>query len=176
LQALLAHLFGRLEAHYYEVGEYIVHEGDCLLRQILTLHSAEFNFDAIASDYELLQNLFTRDIIELNKFEPCAEARKPRPHLKLDPIYEKLVLKKSGDRHMDDLADLAIMLDSYEAAVSLTNRLTQTQVDYFIFRYNERSRDPAQLITEQNHEFFFNEWMRDQWNKDYLANAFFGGR
>jgi hypothetical protein len=61
LNQLFMHLFERLEAHDYEIGEYIAHDGERLLREILAMHGATFNLDAIASDYELLQKLFTKE-------------------------------------------------------------------------------------------------------------------
>ncbi len=172
LQGLFMHLLERLERYEYEIGEYIAHEGDRLLREILALHSAKFSLDAIATDYELIQNLFTRDLIELNKFTPCAEAQKDRPHLDIDSPYKNLKIKKSGDRYMDDLADLATMLGNYDHAVSLINQLTQTQLDHFVFRYSERSRSPETLLNEQNKEYFFKEWLQDDWNKNYMSEVF----
>ncbi len=127
---------------------------------------------AIASDYELLQNLFTRDLIELNKFEPCEEAQKDRPHLDIDPAYKRLKFKTSGDPFMDNLADLAVDLGSYDQAISLVNQLTQTQISHFLYRYVERSRPIEQLINEQNKEYFFKEWLADDWNKDYMSKVF----
>jgi hypothetical protein len=172
LTALFMHLFERLEAFDCEIGEYISHDGDRLLRDILSMHGATFNLDAIATDYGLMQKLFTKDLIELNKFESCKEAQKERPHLDADSPFKKLKIKKSGDRYMDDLADLAIMLGSYDAAISLAYQLTQTEVDHFVFRYGERNRTPESLLNEQNKEYFFNEWLRDDWNKDYMSKAF----
>jgi hypothetical protein len=172
LTALFMHLFERLEAFDYEIGEYIAHDGDRLLRDILAMHGATFNLDVIATDYGLMQKLFTKDLIELNKFEPCIEAQKDRPHLDADSPFKKLKIKKSGDRYMDDLADLAIMLGSYESAISLAYQLTQTEVDHFVFRYSERNKMPESLLNEQNKEYFFNEWLKDDWNKDYMSKAF----
>lgn len=168
--ALTMHLFERLEAFGYEIGEYIAHDGDRLLRDILALHSAVFELDAIATDYDLMQQLFTRDLIELNKFAPCAEAQKDRPHLNTDSPFKNLKIKQSGDRTMDDLADLATMLGSYDAAMSLMHQLTQSQVDHFVFRYVERSRSPEDLLNEQNKEYFA-QWMQDDFGKDYLRQA-----
>ena len=173
-QELFKELLERLHRHNYELGEYCLHEGERLLDALLALHDATFCIKDISQDCELIQMLFTKDLIELNKFVPCEEARKPRPHLKIDPIQERLKVKKSGDRYMDDLADLTEMLSSYEQAIAITEKLSQTEIDHFIFRLSERRRDPAQLVTEENHEFYFNEWMQDDWNKDYVANAFFG--
>ena len=68
---------------------------------------------------------------------------------------------------MDDLADLAIMLGSYESARLLINSLTQSQLDHFVFRYGERNRTPESLLNEQNKEFFA-QWMQDDWNKNYM--------
>lgn len=166
----MLHLLERLELYSFELGEYIAHEGDRLLREILALHGATFNLEAIATDYELIQNLFTKDLIELNKFIPCEEGQKPRPHLDIE--FKNLKFKKSGDRFMDDLADLTIELGSYDQAVSLSCQLTQTQVSHFLFRHVERSRSPEQLINEQNKEFFFSEWLADDWNKDYMSKVF----
>lgn len=171
LTGLFMHLLERLERYQYEIGEYIAHEGDRLLREILAIHGATFNLDEIATDYELMQNLFTKDLIELNKFVPCEEAKKDRPHLDTDSAFKNLKIKKSGDRYMDDLADLAIMLGSYDQAVALTHQLTQSQLDHFIFRYSERNRTPEQLLNEQNKEFFFKEWLADDWNKEYMSKA-----
>ena len=167
------HLFERLEGFDYEIGEYTAHDGDRLLRAILAMHNADFKLDAIASDYELLQKLFTKDLIELNKFEPCAEAQKDRPHLDADSPFKKLKIKKSGDQYMDDLADLAIMLGSYEAANLVINKLTQTELDHFVFRYGERNRTPESLLNEQNKEYFA-QWMQDDFGKDYLRKALNG--
>lgn len=169
-KALMLHLFERLEPFGYEIGEYIAHEGDHLLRDILVIHGATFNLNAIATDYELLQKLFTKDLIELNKFEPCIEAQKDRPHLDTDSPFKNLKIKKSGDRYMDDLADLAIMLGSYDAAMALVNKLTQSQLDHFVFRYGERNRPPDDLLNEQNKEYFA-QWMQDDFGKDYLRQA-----
>jgi hypothetical protein len=173
LNQLFMHLFERLEAFDYEIGEYISHDGDRLLREILAMHDADFKLDVIATDYELLQRLFTKDLIELNKFSPCTEAQKERPHLDTDSPFKKLKIKKSGDRYMDDLADLAIMLGSYEAAVALINSLTQTELDHFVFRYGERNRTPESLLNEQNKEYFA-QWMADDFGKDYLRKALNG--
>ena len=170
LNKLFSHLFERLEAFDYEIGEYISHDGDRLLRDILAMHDADFNLNTIATDYDLLQKLFTKDLIELNKFVPCKEAQKDRPHLDTDSPYKKLKIKKSGDRYMDDLADLAIMLGSYDAANLLINQLTQTELDHFVFRYGERNRTPESLLNEQNKEYFA-EWMADDFGKDYLRKA-----
>lgn len=172
LQQLLMHLLERLERYGYEIGEYIAHEGDRLLRDILALHGAIFNLDAIASDYELLQKLFTHDLIELNKFSPCVEAQKDRPHLDAESPFKNLKIKKSGDRYMDDLADLATMLSSYEQATALAHELTQSQIDHFVFRFIERSRSPESLLNEQNKEYFFKEWLADDWNRDYMSQVF----
>ncbi|MBD2316661.1 hypothetical protein [Phormidium tenue] len=171
-KVLFLHLLERLEQHQYEIGEYIAHEGDRLLQEILALHSSTLSLRAIASDYELLQNLFTRDLIELNKFEPCEEAQKDRPHLDIDPAYKRLKFKTSGDPFMDNLADLAVDLGSYDQAISLVNQLTQTQISHFLYRYVERSRPIEQLINEQNKEYFFKEWLADDWNKDYMSKVF----
>ena len=72
-KALMMHLFERLETFGYEIGEYIAHDGDRLLRDILALHGAAFELDAIAADYDLMQQLFTRDLIELNKLAKRTE-------------------------------------------------------------------------------------------------------
>jgi len=173
LTALFMHLLERLELFEYEIGEYIAHDGDRLLRDILAMHNATFSLDAIATEYELMQRLFTKDLIELNKFEPCKEAQKPRPHLDSDSPFKKLKLKKSGNQYTDDLADLAIMLGSYEAAVALVNSLTQTELDHFVFRYGERNRTPESLLNEQNREYFA-QWMNDDFGKDYLRKALNG--
>jgi len=173
LNQLFMHLFERLEAFDCEIGEYITHDGDRLLRAILAMHDADFKLDAIATDYELLQKLFTKDLIELNKFAPCIEAQKDRPHLDADSPFKNLKLKKSGDRYMDDLADLAIMLGSYDAANLLINRLTQTELDHFVFRYGERNRTPESLLNEQNKEYFAH-WMADDFGKGYLRKALNG--
>ena len=173
LNHLFMHLFERLEGFDYEMGEYIAHDGDRLLRAILAMHNADFKLDAIANDYDLLQKLFTKDLIELNKFEPCAEAQKDRPHLDADSPFKKLKIKKSGDQYMDDLADLAIMLGSYEAANLVINKLTQTELDHFVFRYGERNRTPESLLNEQNKEYFA-QWMQDDFGKDYLRKALNG--
>jgi len=171
LNQLFMHLFERLEAFDYEIGEYIAHDGDRLLRAIFNMHDVRLNLlDALASDYELLQKLFTKDLIELNKFEPCVEAQKDRPHLDADSPFKKLRLKVSGDRYMDDLADLAIMLGSYDAANLLINQLTQTELDHFVFRYGERNRTPESLLNEQNKEYFA-QWVADDFGKDYLRKA-----
>jgi hypothetical protein len=167
-QALMLHLFERLALHDYEIGEYIAHEGDRLLREILAMHGC--NLDAIATDYELIQNLFTKDLIELNKFVPCAEGQKERPHLNVDSPYKNLKIKKSGDRFVDDLADLATMLGDYDQAMSLAYQLTQSQIDSFAFRYGERNRSPDELINEQNKEYFA-QWMNDDFGKEYMRQA-----
>jgi hypothetical protein len=173
LNQLFMHLFERLEVFDYEIGEYIAHDGDRLLREILAMHQTDFKLDAIASDYGLLQRLFTKDFIELNKFSPCTEAQKDRPHLDTDSPFKKLRLKVSGDHYMDDLADLAIMLGSYDAANLLINRLTKTELDHFVFRYGERNRTPESLLNEQNKEYFA-QWMADDFGKDYLRKALNG--
>jgi hypothetical protein len=173
LNQLFMHLFERLEAFDYEIGEYICHDGDRLLRAIFNMHDADFKLDVIASDYELLEKLFTKDLIELNKFEPCTEAQKDRPHLDADSPFKKLKIKKSGNQYMDDLADLAIMLGSYESANLLINQLTQTELDHFVFRYGERNRTPESLLNEQNKEYFA-QWMQDDFGKDYLRKALNG--
>jgi len=167
LNQLFMHLFERLEGFDYEIGEYISHDGNRLLREILAMHQADFKLDAIATDYGLMQKLFTKDLIELNKFEPCKEAQKDRPHLDSDSPFKNLKIKKSGDHYMDNLADLAIMLGSYESARLLINSLTQSQLDHFVFRYGERNRTPESLLNEQNKEFFA-QWMQDDWNKNYM--------
>jgi hypothetical protein len=169
-KVLIIHLLERIEQYGFEIGEFIAHEGDRLLRDILALHQASFSLHEIATDYELIQHLFTKDLIELNKFVPCAEGQKDRPHLNADSPYKNLKIKKSGDRYIDDLADLATMLGSYEQAVALTNELTQTQIDSFAFRYGERNRSPDDLINEQNKEYFA-QWMNDDFGKDYMRQA-----
>ncbi len=173
LNQLFMHLFERLEAFDYEIGEYICHDDDRLLREILAMHEADFKLDVIATDYELLQRLFTKDFIELNKFSPCTEAQKERPHLDTDSPFKNLKIKKSGNQYMDDLADLAIMLGSYDAANLLINQLTQTELDHFVFRYGERNRTPESLLNEQNKEYFA-QWMQDDFGKDYLRKALNG--
>jgi len=174
LQALLVLLLERLEQFDFEIGEYIAHDGAVLLSSILQLHTSSISLSDFASDYDLLQNLFTRNIIELNKFKPCEEARKPRPHLKTDPISERLKLKQSGDRYMDDLADLTTVLGDYDQALSVMHSLSQTQIDYFLFRLIERRRDPASLVTEENHEDFFKDLANNESMRNYISEAIFG--
>lgn len=167
-QALMLHLFERLALHDYEIGEYIAHEGDRLLSEVLAMHNVDLR--AIATDYELIQNLFTKDLIELNRFIPCAEGQKERPHLNVDSPYKKLKFKKSGDQFIDDLADLATELGDYSQAVELFNGLTQTQLHHFHFRFVERNRSPDDLINEQNKEYFA-QWMSEDFGKEYMRQA-----
>jgi hypothetical protein len=171
-QSLVLHLLERLEAYQFEIGEYIINEGDRLLREIMALHSTDLNLDSIATDYDLLQKLFTKDLIELNKFTQCEESQKERPHLDINPEYKRLKFKKSGNHFMDDLADLAVELGSFDQALRLTQELTQSEISHFLFRYIERNRPPEQLINEQNKEYFFKEWLADDWNKEYMSKVF----
>jgi hypothetical protein len=169
LQALLE-LFGDRLASHGLIGDYLVNEGVQILREILLCHEGYFPIEAIADDYELIDRLFSIDIPNLNLFEPCAEARKPRPHLPKDPVTEKLIIKSSGDREMDILADLASLFQSYDQARKLFETLNQSQIDAFSFRLIERKRDTDDLMTEQGQEYFFNEWLQQTDNRDYLNN------
>ena len=60
------------------------------------------------------------------------------------------------------------LLQSYDQAKSLAESLNQSQIDAFSFRLIERKRDTDDLMTEQGHEYFFNDWMQQSDNKDYI--------